>query len=294
MASSQEPTGTSDVRTETVHTCVVSTWPKDYHCACAYCRRRIGLLVRPDGTKYSRLDRRKYYDAKAERVHFAKTPLHVARWAVQRYSAPDDWVLDPTAGAGTTLVEALNHGRNAVGCEIQFVEAAVANIDRNNPQDKKWQMWHMDARDLGEKLGKLGVRFSLVVNNPPYSGDKQSQRGYRDVRPEYDEAYDNLALMGESAAYWEVLQGIYASCVEHLKVGGHLVTGVKDMVRDKRPRALHKELCAVVHTIPSLEFVGTALLPHHPTTQFMNTYPKRFPDVKIPRYQTINVWRKRI
>ena len=76
------------------------------------------------GHGHSRLERRKYYD-KAEGGkggHIAKTPLHVARWAIQQYSKPGDWVLDPTIGAGTTAVEAITQGRNVAGMEIEYGE----------------------------------------------------------------------------------------------------------------------------------------------------------------------------
>jgi DNA modification methylase len=40
------------------------------------------------------------------------------RGAIRAYSKPGDWVLDPFAGGGTTLVEALASGRNAIGTDI--------------------------------------------------------------------------------------------------------------------------------------------------------------------------------
>ncbi len=40
------------------------------------------------------------------------------RAAIEAYSKPGDWVLDPFAGGGTSLVEALVLGRNAIGTDI--------------------------------------------------------------------------------------------------------------------------------------------------------------------------------
>lgn len=77
-----------------------------------------------------------------------------------------------------------------------------------------------------------------------------------------------------------------------LRKNGHFVIGVKDMVKEKTPYMLHQHLINVVMSIPGPEFVGTALLPHYPPTLFMNTYNKRFPEVKVPRYQTINMFKK--
>ena len=67
----------------------------------------------------------KCYYCKEEKEHIAKTPLHIARWAIQNYTNEDDWVLDPTMGAGTTAVEAIILKRNSVGIEIEAKKTGV-------------------------------------------------------------------------------------------------------------------------------------------------------------------------
>lgn len=52
------------------------------------------------------------------REHPAPFPLELANRLVRMFSFYDDTVLDPFAGTGTTLVAALNAGRNAIGVEI--------------------------------------------------------------------------------------------------------------------------------------------------------------------------------
>jgi hypothetical protein len=44
---------------------------------------------------------------------------------------------------------------------------------------------------------------------------------------------------------------------------------------------------------PEMEHYGFFLHKHIPTTMFINTYTKRFPDIKIPLYQAGIVLRKR-
>ena len=46
---------------------------------------------------------------------------------MRRYTRPGDWVIDPFAGSGTTLIEARRLGRNCLGVELQ---APVANSAR--------------------------------------------------------------------------------------------------------------------------------------------------------------------
>lgn len=47
------------------------------------------------------------------------------RAAIHAFSEPGDWVMDPFAGGGTTLVEALAAGRNAIGIDISSLAAFV-------------------------------------------------------------------------------------------------------------------------------------------------------------------------
>lgn len=286
-----------DLKTEEIN--VRPARPADYHCRCRYCEQFIGELVRPDGTHYNRNERRAYYAkeelAKAKEGekggHLAKTPLHIARWAVQNYSKPRDWVLDPTIGAGTTAVEALNHGRSVAGMELEFIDVIRANVAANNPKNLPFRIWHGDARAIGKCLSEHRKKFALTVTNPPYFGD-QSQKG-KGVREgyTYDPALPNLAFLKEGPDYYETMGRIYTECCRWTKPGGHLVLGVKDQMRSKRPDELHRKLaeCIEVHT--DFRAVGVAVLRHYPTTLFLNTYKKQF-GIDPPYFQSIVVFKK--
>ncbi|HYV00787.1 MAG TPA: DNA methyltransferase, partial [Actinomycetota bacterium] len=53
----------------------------------------------------------------------------IARAAISAYTSPGDLVLDPMCGVGTTLVEAMLSGRDALGVEY---EPEWADITRAN------------------------------------------------------------------------------------------------------------------------------------------------------------------
>jgi DNA modification methylase len=267
--------------------------PRDYVGRSRFAKRYMGELVRPDGQHYNRNERRKYY-AKIEEPHPAKTPLHIARWAIQEFTKTNDWVLDPTIGAGTTAVEALRMGRNVAGLEIEFIEVIEANIAANNPFDKKFRIVHGDAREIAQHISDL--RFSLVVNNPPYSGDLRQhgpavkKDGKWDNKSRfYDSKFANLAFLGENAEYWEAMDSVYAQCIARLKKGGHFVVGVKDMMKNKKPFLLHERFGQLLEQ--RLEYVGMTVLRHYPPTLHLNTYEKRY-GVRPPLYQTILVFKK--
>lgn len=251
------------------------------------------------------MDRRQYYSkdenakVKSDGGHPAKTPLHVARWAIQNYSKRGEWVLDPTAGAGTTLVEALTHGRNAVGVEIEFVDVTRKNLEHvlaNQevcPVAPKYLLIHGDARRLDALLPLKSASFprqvDLVVNNPPYFGD-QSQKAIGGKMYEYSKERANLAHLKEGPDYWVAIESIYRVCVDRLKKGGHFVIGIKDQMRNKKPDMLHEKFGQVLLKL-GMTHVGTALLLHYPATLFINTYERNH-GVAPPKYQTILVFRK--
>lgn len=263
--------------------------PDDYHCDCDFCKKFAGVLIRKDGTKYSKLERRKYYNTEVEKAHIAKTPLHVARWAIQEYSEIGEMVLDPTMGAGTTAVEALMQERDTAGIEIEFKHVIDANIEKCNPYNYRHFIAEGDARDLLDIFPDLKV--DLVVNNPPYSGDVNQKYYGKAEKNEYDKRLSkNLALMKENQEYWETLGSIYGQAKMLLKKGGRLVIGVKDMIRQKAPFLIHKFYGEQILE-QGYTFERMVLLPHYPPTMFMSTYNKRFPDVPVPRYQTILVFR---
>lgn len=286
--------------------------PSDYHCRCDYCRRPIGELRQPAGDYYSRLERREYYAPEETRKedgsgHIAKTPLHIARWAVQKYSRPGDWVLDPTIGAGTTAVEALTQGRNVSGMELEYGTVLKANIEKAllmpGARDCAACVAQGDARNIGEFLQRMDtprrkMEFDLVVNNPPYSGDVSAfpQRdGEGKVTGNhsylYDKSLPNLAHLKESKEYWDTMGDIYDACVDRLKLGGHFVIGVKDMVRNKEPYLLHFKFTELMLGNDEVEFVGTAFLRHHPGTFHLNRAIKE-ENKAVAQYQTISVFRK--
>ncbi|WP_426513089.1 TRM11 family SAM-dependent methyltransferase [Dactylosporangium sp. McL0621] len=75
--------------------------------------------------------------------HVAGSGAHPARMApdlaaalIDDYTQPGDLVFDPLAGTGTTLVEAIHAGRNALGMEYEpgWVALTRANIDLARPQ----------------------------------------------------------------------------------------------------------------------------------------------------------------
>ena len=93
---------------------------------------------------------------------------------MRRYTRSGDWVLDPFAGSGTTLIEARRLGRNSLGVEIQAdVAARTRELLLADPSGRGLvsEMTTGDclAIDYRELLARHGQQSAqLVMLHPPY------------------------------------------------------------------------------------------------------------------------------
>jgi hypothetical protein len=157
----------------------------------------------------------------------------VAATAIAAYTRPDDLVLDPMCGIGTTLVEAAHLGRTAVGIELEsrWATLARANLDHTVEHDAPGSgaVITGDARHADTLVTdpRLAGRVALLLTSPPYGNSTHGQvRSTRDsgqpgVRKSdftYGNSPGNLARGGHQG----LLTGftdILASCLPLLRPG---------------------------------------------------------------------------
>jgi modification methylase len=169
----------------------------------------------------------------ASTAHPAKMLPAIAATAITRYTQPGDLVADPMCGIGTTLVEAIHLGRDAIGVEFEdrWAQIAAANISwaRRHGAVGAGQVIRGDARQLTSLLppGMAG-RAALVVTSPPYGPSvhgqvRAEQRSGGGGVEKYDNRYSrdpaNLAHHGLDdmlAGFTQILAG----CRALLRPGG--------------------------------------------------------------------------
>jgi DNA modification methylase len=79
-------------------------------------------------------------------------------------SNPDDCVLDPFIGSGTTAVVAVKYGRNYCGIDISqnYVKSAIKRIEQSKKQIKHSGSLYFDAVEL-EEIKRLFVETGLSI-----------------------------------------------------------------------------------------------------------------------------------
>lgn len=96
-------------------------------------------------------------------LHDYKGKFHpqIARYLMGRSGlSPESAVLDPFAGSGTVLVEAVHYGCNAVGVEANPLAALVGNSKLHllTAGDHEFKKFH---KDIGNCISGLGTRRSI-------------------------------------------------------------------------------------------------------------------------------------
>jgi hypothetical protein len=98
----------------------------------------------------------------------------IPRQMMLRYTKAGEWVLDPFAGSGTTLIECRRLGRNGLGVELNpevAARAAAIVASEPNPHEVTTDLLVGDSTTLDFEglLAERGIeRVALLLLHPPY------------------------------------------------------------------------------------------------------------------------------
>ncbi|MEV2279455.1 DNA methyltransferase [Nocardiopsis sp. NPDC049922] len=190
------------------------------------------------GSRYSRLSVE----------HPAKMLPAIAQHAIRAYTRPGEVVLDPMCGIGTTLVEAVHLGRDAVGIELEPKWASIARLNLETAAvhgaPGQGTVHTGEGAEVAASLGSsLAGRVRLVLTSPPYGsmthGQVRSRRDGAQAVEKYahvyarerDEKVANLAYQKPEALLGSFSR-ILAACRPLLAPGGVVVVTTRPYRKD--------------------------------------------------------------
>lgn len=121
--------------------------------------------------KMSLIKQREGFYCRESMSHPAKMPPYLAQAIILSYTNKDESILDPMAGIGTTVIEAVKLGRNATGVEYEkkFVDLCNKNLAITNKiiggAAGRGIFINGDARKLSNAVQK---NFDSIIFSPPY------------------------------------------------------------------------------------------------------------------------------
>ncbi|MFF4602790.1 TRM11 family SAM-dependent methyltransferase [Streptomyces sp. NPDC001339] len=169
-------------------------------------------------------------------AHPAKMHPGIAAHAIRTYTQPGDLVLDPMCGIGTTLVEALHLGRNALGIEYEPKWATLASLNTRTAAQASGTGTGVVRRGDARHLTALAPAVAhgnvdLVVTSPPYgpsvhgqvrSSRESGERGV--VKKDFRYSHDRANLAHVSTAHLlEAFTEILTQCRTMLRPSGTVV-----------------------------------------------------------------------
>jgi SAM-dependent methyltransferase len=168
----------------------------------------------------------------------------IAQRVITTYTQPGDLVIDPMAGVGSTLVEAVHLGRDAIGIEYEprWAELAEANLAHARSQGATGhgEVVCGDARDLPSLIDPAARGLvALVLTSPPYGPALHGQvaakpgAGVRTYDNRYSTDPANLAHVG-LAGLLDAMRTILSGAARVLRPGGYVAMTVRPWWRDGR------------------------------------------------------------
>lgn len=224
------------------------------------------------------------YGHKLRKQHPSPKPPQLMEKIIRFFTKEGQWVLDPFAGVGGTLLGASLSNRNAVGIDLsrkyRDIYKQVVELENLEEQlfivgNSKHLDWYLDRyKELNERI------FDFIVTDPPYSdllnkkrtGERKKKKKDDAATPFTDSIEDLGNMLRED--FLEELKHIIELSVKRLKHKGYLAVFVKDsQPQGKELNMLHYEVANKLNEIPELFYKGMKIW----YDKTINLYPFGYP-----------------
>jgi DNA modification methylase len=175
--------------------------------------------------------------------HPALFPVALIQRLLEIYTQPEDLVLDPFVGTGSTLIAAQSTSRRAIGFEIapQFVGIAQERLRAAgaSPQDSPdLTIYNEDARNLLSFVRSNSV--DLVVTSPPYWNIQRQRRTADGKAPRpYTSLSNDLGNIETYSDFLDALGTVFEGLFAAVKPGRWCILIVMDLRKADHFYAFH-------------------------------------------------------
>lgn len=179
--------------------------------------------------------------------HPAKFPETLAQEFIEFFTKRGQYVLDPMAGTGSTLIAALRSGRNSIGIELNSEYAGIARDliadERHQLEDQAVNLtadiFTTDAREIG---GLNLPPIDYVFTSPPYwdmlharGAQTQAERRADDDKDViYSDDERDVGNIRDYTRFVDELVSIYSQLNSVLKPGAYITVIVKNVKKGGR------------------------------------------------------------
>ena len=249
-------------------------------------------------TRYSTKGKDSFsYDLRKE--HPTPKPPPLMKKLIEFFTKKDQWILDPFAGVGGTLLGASLSGRNAVGIELEPKYIDIYKKVCEKESLKKQIIIEGDSRNIEYLIKEKSPvkEFDLILTDPPYgnmmakpkTGELSKKKKNTDPTPftKSDKDIGNLPL----DKFLNELKYILSKSAIFLKKKGYLLVFCKDFQPNKNYHGLlHADIVKTILEIEKLSFKGYKIWVDKTINLFPYGYPYSYVGNQL--HQFILIFRK--
>ena len=235
------------------------------------------------------------------KIHPCPKPPLLMRDIIQFFTKRDQWILDPFAGVGGTLLGAslCEPGRNAVGIDLNAQYVAAYKHVFKSESLKAQRMLCGDSKDMLSFPEVRKREFDLILTDPPYSsvmnkpknGHKKKLYGRNDATP-FSSMPNDIGNLPYDQFLAE-LHHILEIAVSKLRNKKYLVVFCRDLQPTReRPYLLHADMINEIQQIPGMVYRGMRIWHDQAVDLYPFGYPYAF--VMNEMHQYILVFRKEL
>jgi DNA modification methylase len=182
---------------------------------------------------------------KNEILHPAKYPEELVKLHLDVFTSENDNVFDPMSGTGSTLVAALNHGRNGFGIELSeyFAQIAIERceniINPINPdlfRTAPKQSFKLINKDALQINAADFPTIQYMITSPPYwdmlnmkGAENQAKRVEKGLQTNYSDSKEDLGNISDYSAFNQLLMDVYDNVLDIVPSGAHFTIVVKNI-----------------------------------------------------------------